>query len=197
MRSWVGICSGLLASGLSGATGGRLREPVLMFTGVLRAMNGVSDGDSLSWWWGETLRQHAFRPPSVFSYYLPDQPVAGTALAGPAFGIHSADTALERLNFLYYLFDVGGADADASVPGALGTKVTLDAFLTDAANGAKLVDRLSMLAFGQVLPATPRTKVLAAVNWWTAATDPVDWRANRVRTAAYLVFASPEYQVQR
>jgi uncharacterized protein (DUF1800 family) len=179
------------------ASAGQLRPPVLMFTGVLRALNGRSDGDSLSWWWGERLRQHAFRAPSVFNYYPPDYPVAGTPLMGPAFGIHNANGALERLNFLTYALDWDGSAPEANVPSAIGTKVDLSAFTADAADAAKLVDRLSLLALGQPLPATPRAEVIKAVSWWTASTDSANWQRNRVRAAAYLVFLSPQYQVQR
>jgi len=176
---------------------GRLREPALMFAGVLRALNGQTDGDALSWWWGDSLRQHVFRPPSVFNYYPPDYPVPGTALVGPEFGIHSANAALERLNYLTYLLDWGGSAASADIPNAVGTKVDLTAFTTDAADAAKLVDRLSLLATGAPLPATPRDKVIAAVAWWTDQNDPTNWKTNRVKAAAYLVFGSPNYQVLR
>jgi uncharacterized protein (DUF1800 family) len=179
------------------ANAGQLRAPALMFAGVLRALNGRTDGDALAWWWGESLSQHLFRPPSVFSYYPPDYPVAGTALVGPAFGIHNANGALERLNYLTYLLDWDGSAPDANVPSAIGTKVDLSAFTTDAADAAKLVDRLSMLATGQALPAAPRDAVINAVSWWTSARDATNWQRNRVRAAAYLVFASPQYQVQR
>lgn len=180
-----------------GAGGGRLREPVLMMTGVLRALNGQTDGDALGWWWGETLRQHVFRSPSVFNFYPPDYPVPGTQLTGGAFGIHNANTALERLNYLTYLLDWGGSDAVAGVPSATGTKVALDAFDADAADAAKLVDRLSLLAHGELLPDAPRAKVLDAVSWWTSKTDAKNWQRNRVKTAAYLVFAAPQYQIVR
>jgi Protein of unknown function (DUF1800) len=178
-------------------TGGKLREPVLMFTRVLRALGGQSDGDALSWWWGDTMRQHVFRPPSVFNFYPPDYPVAGTSLVGPAFGLHNANTALQRLNYLTYLLDWGGSSAEASVPGATGTKVSLTAFTADAPDAAKLVDRISMLALGAALPAAPRSEVIKAVSWWTAQTDSANWQVNRVKTAAYLVFGSPQFQVQR
>ena len=176
---------------------GKLREPVQMFAGVLRALNGNTDGDALSWWWGDNLREHVFRPPSVFNFYPPDYPVAGTPLVGPTFGIHSANAALERLNYLTYLLDWGGSAPSASVPGAVGTKVDLSAFLTDAADATKLVDRLSLLALGQPLASVPRTKVIDAVAWWTPSTDATNWQINRVKTAAYLVFASPNFQVLR
>jgi uncharacterized protein (DUF1800 family) len=180
-----------------GASGGRLREPVLMMTGVLRGLNGKTDGDALGWWWGETLRQHVFRSPSVFNFYPPDYPVPGTQLTGGAFGIHNANTSLERLNYLTYLLNWGGSEPVASVPGATGTKVTLDGFDAEAADAAKLVDRLSLLAHGEVLPAGPRAKVVDAVAWWTDKTDSKTWQRNRVRTAAYLVFAAPQYQLVR
>ena len=178
-------------------TAGKLREPAQMFAGVLRAMNGATDGDALGWWWGDSLRQHVFRPPSVFNYYPPDYPVAGTNLVGPTFGIHSANASLERLNYLIYLLDWGGSGPDATVPSAVGTQVKFDAFLADAADAAKLVDRISLLALGQPLPSAPRAKVIDAVSWWTVSTDATNWKTNRVKAAAYLVFGSPNYQVLR
>ena len=176
---------------------GKLREPALMFTGVVRALNGRSDGDALGWWWGSTLRQHAFRPPSVFNFYPAEFPVAGTPLSGPVFGLHNASGALQRMNFLVYLLDWNGSAASGNVPNATGTRVDLSGFTADAADATRLVDRLSALATGGPLPPRSRAEVIKAVAAWTSATDPVNWQANRVKTAAWLVFASPNYQVQR
>jgi uncharacterized protein (DUF1800 family) len=176
---------------------GKLREPVLAMTGVLRALNGRTDGDALSYQWGDALRQHLFRAPSVFNYFPPDYPVPGSASAGPAFGIHNANTALERLNYLTYLLYWNGSPANASVPGAVGTRVDLLAFTADAADAGKLVDRLSLLALGQALPAAVRGEIVAAVETYTAASHPASWPTERVRQAAFLVFASPDYQIQR
>jgi Protein of unknown function (DUF1800) len=176
---------------------GKLREPVHMLAGVVRAMNGKTDGDTMGWWWGENLRQHLFRPGSVFNFYSPTYPVAGTDLIGPTFGIHSANSALERLNFLTYLLEWGGSAPSADVPNALGTKADFSAFEADAADAAKLVDRLSALALGRKLAAAPRDKVIAAVSWWTPTNDATNWKVNRVKTAAFLVFGSPDYQVLR
>ena len=119
-----------------GQSAGRLREPVQLFTGVLRALNGRTDGDALGWWWGEELRQHMFRSPSVFNFYSPTFPVAGTSLVGPAFGLHSTNAALQRVNFVNYLVFWDGSAPSASVPSALGTKVSLSAFTTDAEDPA-------------------------------------------------------------
>ncbi len=178
------------------ASAGKLREPVLFITGVLRALNGSTDGDALGWWWGEVMHQHVFRPPSVFNFYPPDYPVAGTALVGPSFGIHNSATALERLNFLTYMLMWNGSEPASSVPGAVGTRANLAAFAADAADAAKLVDRLAVLATGAPLPGAARSTVVNAVQAVSSANGG-DWANERVRQAAYLVFASPQYQVQR
>jgi uncharacterized protein (DUF1800 family) len=176
---------------------GKLREPAQMMAGVLRALNGKTDGASLTWWWGSTLNQFVTRPPSVFNFFPPDNPVPGTGLLGPEFAIHGDNAALDRLNFLTYLLDWNGSTPDTTVPNAIGTSVDLSAFTADAATPATLVDRLSLLAFGQPLATAPRQKVIDAVSYLTSSTDGTNWTKDRVKTAAYLVFASPNYQVIR
>lgn len=176
---------------------GKLRDPVLMMTGALRALNGRSDGEALGWQWGEALRQHVFRAPSVFGFYPPDYPVPGTARVGPAFGIHNADAALARLNFLTYLVYWGGSAPSGVVPGAFGTRIDLTPFESDAADAVRLVDRLSLLAAGTTLPAATRDLIVAAVQTYDATGFPTTWKAERTRQAAYLVFASPDFQTHR
>lgn len=183
-------------SGSGSSSFGRLREPVLHFTGVIRALNGKTDGDVFGWWWGEALRQHLFRSPSVFNFYPPDFPVPNTNLVGPAFGIHNANAALERLNYLNYLLYWDGTAPDASVPSAIGTKIALASFEGDAADAAKLVDRLAAVALSQPLPASTRSDIIKAVETYTPSWAST-WKNYRVRQAAYLIFGSPDYQIQR
>jgi len=175
---------------------GRLREPAQVMAGVLRALNGRTDGDALGWWWGDTLRQHVFRAPSVFNFYPPDYPVPGTGLVGPAFGIHNANGALQRINYVNYLVNWGGSQPNGSVPDAIGTKVDLSPFDADAEDPARLVDRLSRLALGQALPPQARSQVINAVAAFNPTRDNSHLR-NRVKTAAYLVFSAPQYHVIR
>lgn len=185
--------------GRRGASFGRLREPVLYFTGVLRALNGHSDGEALGWWWGEALRQQLFLSPSVFNFYPPDHPLPGQGeRAGPPFALQGTAAAIDRFNFLHYLLFWGGtAAADSQVPQPLGTGVALEAFLADATDPARLVDRLSRLAQGEPLPTVARQAVIQAVTAIDAQVDPSDWRAHRVRQAAWLVLGSPYFQIQR
>lgn len=183
-------------------TAGRLREPVQLFTGAIRALNGRTDGDALSWGWGEELRQHVFRSPSVFNFYPPDYPVPGTSLVGPAFGIHNANAALQRMNYLNYLVFWGGSQKAKGVPRGIGTFARLQAFTADATDPARLVDRLALLNLGEVLPETERTAVINAVAAFGIPTSGTrqqiaDAKTNRVRQAAFLVLASPQYQLIR
>jgi uncharacterized protein (DUF1800 family) len=178
------------------ASFGKLREPVLHFTGVLRAMAGQTDGNVFHWWWGELVRQHMFRPPSVFNFYPTDYPVPGTTLEGSTFGMHNANNALERLNYLNFLLYWGGWAADSTVPNATGTKLNLASFEADAEDAGKLVDRLATIGTGTTLPATTRAEIIKAVSLYTPQWHST-WRNWRVRQAAYLVFGSPEYQIQR
>jgi uncharacterized protein (DUF1800 family) len=179
-----------------GRSAGKLREPVLMFTGVLRALNGQTDGDTLSWTWGGRHSQHLFRPVSVFNFYPPDYPLAGSNQTAPVFAIHHVTTALERLNFLTTLIDWGGAKPNPEIPNATGTSIDTRAYLTDAADAEKLIDRLATLATGKPLQGAARATVLKDVSYWTASRDSVNWKQYRVNTAAYLIFASPQYHIQ-
>jgi hypothetical protein len=169
-----------------------------MFTGILRALNGKTDGDALSWWWGADLSQMVFMAPSVFNFYPPDYPVAGTSLVGPAFGIQNTSSGVARLNFLTYLIFWQGSQPAATTPNAVGTSVNLSAFETDAADPARLVDRLSMLAYGEALPAASRDTIIKAVSVIDKSnTEAAKVATERTRQAAFLVFASPRYHVQR
>jgi uncharacterized protein (DUF1800 family) len=177
---------------------GFLRQPALQFTGAIRALNGITDGATLGWWWGEQLREHLFRPPTVFSFYPSTYPVAGSGtLVGPEFGIHNANGALERLNFLTYLLDWGGSAPDPTIQRATGTKVNLNSFKASADDPAALVDRMSQLVLGRNLEPATRQSVIDSVAFWSAQNKPDDWRDLRVNEAAYLVLASPDYQIQR
>jgi hypothetical protein len=172
----------------------KLREPILMMIGVLRALNGKTDGAALAGWWGFNMRQQVFKAPSVFNFFSPNYPVPGTNLVGPAFGIYNVNTALGRLNYLNHIVAGPGAEPDPSIPGAVGTSVDLSAFEADAEQPLVLLERLAALATGGRLTGESKGLILPAITAWDASNSNT-WRTDRVRTAAYLVFASPEYQV--
>ncbi|HEY9094268.1 MAG TPA: DUF1800 domain-containing protein, partial [Hydrogenophaga sp.] len=59
----------------------------------------------------------------------------------------------------------------------------------------RLVDRMALLALGETLPSAARSAVINAVEGYPSNSS--DFRLNRVRQAAYLVFSSPQYQIVR
>ncbi|MGB7302034.1 MAG: DUF1800 domain-containing protein [Burkholderiaceae bacterium] len=198
----------------SGQNYGRLREPVMIITGVLRALNGRTDGVGLGeYGWARQMGQSPFYSPSVFNFYSPMQPLSGTDLVAPRFGIANANTSLARINFanalVYWWYrENHGSAPDQSVPGATGTRVQYDQFeqlITspdDSLSGLSALNDL--LVDGRLNPAELQI-IMGAMNEWTPNEDSwlknagqmSHWRRERIRTAVYLIISSPQYQVQR
>lgn len=90
------------------STFGKLREPILYYTGMCRVMNGQADGWSEDRYSFGASEQSIFRPPSVFNFYNLLYNVPGTAygdppkpLAGPEFGILNTNSTNWRIAEVY------------------------------------------------------------------------------------------------
>lgn len=193
---------------------GKLREPVLFVTNVLRpfnptansnisvppSCNGQSDGAINTA--TQPLDQDVFNPPSVFNYYPMDYVIPNTPLAGPEFGIFSTGTALKRPNFVNQMAPPNstGNTGILAVSGAAsgapcGTKIDLTRLQNLAAadtTGAALVDTLNREMMHGSMSAGVRTQLLNAVQAVTSTNT-----LKRARTAYYLVATLSQYQVQR
>ena len=106
----------------TGPTSGKLAEPVLFVTSLLRGLNAtITDLTLLSRSGRGRWGRRCSIPPSVFSYFSPGFPVRGTAgsdgvpLAGPEFQILTSLTSVERTNF------VGSCSAASSAPTSRST----------------------------------------------------------------------------
>jgi hypothetical protein len=194
---------------------GKLQEPVLYITNVLRAFNGTSDGFAFSadWMFGGAMGQTPFQAPSVFNFYPPDYPLPGKPdLVGPQFGIESVRATFERMNFANtVVMFPEWADwilkprdaAEWSTP--KGTSLNLSAFEADATTPATLVNRLADLLTEGRLPQAERDQIVTAMNAWQASDDTwlaqqtpaTNHKQKRVRTAAYLILSSQHSMVQR
>ncbi len=165
---------------------GKLREPLLFATNVLRAFNATSDGAMTSSVRG--LGQNLFSPNSVFSYFPAEYVVPGTGgTVGPEFAIHSTSTSVGRVNFVNKA--VFGRFGEAAPN---GTQLNLDACIALAANPNALLDKLNKLLLHGTMSAAMRAEILTAIN----AVNATDLK-RRAQTAIYLVAASSQYQVQR
>jgi uncharacterized protein (DUF1800 family) len=176
---------------------GKLNEPVLFMTNLLRAFNATSDGvlDTLtiegSAIGSAAMSQDVFRAPSVFNYYAPDYEVPGQAgLYGPAFGIFSSRTSLSRANFVNRVVFANIPPAPPDRP--TGTSIDLSAWTPLARNPANLVSQLSCLLLNCFMSTTMQNTVVNAVSS-IPKTNPV----LRVQTAIYLIATSSQYSVQR
>ncbi|GAA6143037.1 DUF1800 family protein [Hydrogenophaga sp. 5NK40-0174] len=180
---------------------GRLREPVHFQAAVLRSMGGYTDGVPFVYEWADP--QPVFQSPSVFNFYPPDYPLSGEpGMVGPEFAIFNSNAAMTRMNYLNRMLWWGAYDRDRSFSRTFGTNFRYHYFYKLAKDPEALVDHISNLALGEPLPEAARADVIAAV---TAVRQPAqgtwndyyEFLRNRIRQAAYLVFASPQYQMIR
>ena len=192
---------------------GKLKEPMLRYTQALRAFNVTNQSDRL-WNWGylfdEAVSQGVLTSPSVFNFYLPDYqpngPLADADLFAPEFQIHTSATAINFINLAYdwFINDYYGeiaTHAGYEVHNAPSYNVNdldpvdylyldLDDEYNLAWDAPALVERLNLILTGGLLSDATKTSIINAVE---QLTNPVQ----RVRTALFLSFISPEYSIQK
>jgi len=175
---------------------GTLREPVLIVTGLIRALSGVTDGAQLATQTGN-LGQSPYFSPTVFNYFPPDATVPGTSVLSPEFAIHTTNTAVGRANLVYRMvYQPFGIDG--TIIGSSGTRLFLDQFESLATTPAAMVTEINRVLAGGQFPAALEPTIVTAVNAVTLSATPTQAeRANRVRMAVYLMASSYDYQVQR
>ncbi len=175
---------------------GTLKEPVLMVTGLLRALSGITDGSRLEGAAGN-LGQRAYYAPTVFNYFPPDQTIPGTAVLGPEFAIHTTNSAVGRANLVYTMTYAGYA-ADSAIVNSGGTRLFLDQFDALATTPAAMVSQINSVLAGGQFPAAREPTIVTAVNSIVLSATPTAAQLrDRVRMAVYLMASSYDYQVQR
>ena len=175
---------------------GSLKEPVLVVTGLLRALSGVTDGSRLE---GQTgnLGQRPYYSPTVFNYFPPDNTISGTTVLGPEFAIHTTTNAVGRSNLVYTLA-YGGYAPDATIVGSPGTRLFVAQFEPIADNAAAMVSQINKVLAGGQFPVAQEATIVTAVNAITLSVPPTaQQRTDRARMAVYLMGSSYDYQVQR
>ncbi len=171
-------------------TYGHLNEPVLMITGLARALSAKTDGYYF-YNSGNASAQNVFSAPTVFNYYAPDYMIAASGINSPEFGILNATTAISRINTAYSML-YGTINPSAALYGATGTQFDWTPFTTVAADSNALLDRVNEIMFAGKLTAASRALMKTAVDA-VAATDTL----GRARVALYLTTAAPEAQIVR
>jgi uncharacterized protein (DUF1800 family) len=191
-------------------TSGKLREPVLRLTGMLRALGFQSD----TGWWrvGNTdspatsLGQSPLRAPSVFNFYRPGYVAPGTGSAAlglvtPEMQITHETSAAGYINFMRDAVALG-VGLTNTLAGVTRRDIQADfsAEIALASNPAALVDRVFLRLLPHVTVADElRADIVAAVGSIALPTSGSTATAlrNRVNTALLLTLVSAEFQVQR
>jgi uncharacterized protein (DUF1800 family) len=161
------------------ASDGHLKEPVLFITNLLRAMNGVSDGNGLADR-ASDMKQPPFFSPSVFNFYHPDHVIEGTTLHGPEFEIFNTSTAISRINFVNTLIYNQLSST---------TTVDLSGYVPLAAAPDQLVNAVAaVMLHGQVSDDMRATLVTTLSG--------ISDNTRRTKAAFYLIGSSSQFQVE-
>jgi uncharacterized protein (DUF1800 family) len=188
------------AAGLTSPTFGKVREPVLRFTQWARNFGATSQ--SGNWTINNTsnaafsLGQSPLRAPSVFNFYRPGYVPPNTAIAtntlvAPEFQIVNEVSVVGYINFM--------ASAIGSANGLNNdVKATYTRELAIVSDTTALLNRLSLLLSGNQLSDTTKATIKAALDATTVTdTSSLADKQRRVYLATLLVFASPDYLVQK
>jgi uncharacterized protein (DUF1800 family) len=162
------------------ATDGKLREPIVMIVSVARAFHAQTDGGGFTYE-GKAMSQEIFYSPTVFNFFPPVSPIAGTALNGPEFAIFNTVTSLARANFI-----------NDAVYGSIGSNTQLDfSPVVNAGTPDQMVAWLDTLFLHSSTPYSMKQTILTALS----AVDPND-KNGQAQSAIYLFLSSSMYQVQ-
>ncbi|HEX3100646.1 MAG TPA: DUF1800 family protein [Pyrinomonadaceae bacterium] len=187
---------------------GKLREPVLFATNVLRAFgvrsaNGASKSDGFiatrSQFTG--MAQVPYMSPTVFNFFPPGYVIPGTTTPGPEFAILNTGTSIQRANFINFIAFTNPLVAGATTDSPDGTSLDysdLQALSAADATGGQLVDELNRRLLHGTMSPTMRSTILTAVTAVTQSATPTAAQTlARSQQAVYLVTASTQFQVER
>ncbi len=187
---------------------GKLREPLLRVTQLLRALDAQPTHPNGYWTEGYPeyyTAQAALRSPTVFNFFqpgyaLPGPEIAGRGLVSPEFQI-TVDTSITRMSnalgtkvLWTWLGNPGLPTAGQWRP----IVVRLDRDMQIAHQPAALIDRYDVLFMGGTMSAGMRQLLIDHVGSinesWASDTDRRRWR---VQDAIWLITTSPEFVVEK
>ncbi|MEY2878020.1 MAG: hypothetical protein RLZZ15_400, partial [Verrucomicrobiota bacterium] len=175
---------------------GKLREPLLRFTALLRGFNATTpSGRNVLEALTNSTFQAALQAPSVFNFFEPGYvfpgPLAAAGLVAPEFQITDATSAITVPNLLYNYTVSPIASTNRNFTLTYALDLTAETAL--ATNSSALLDRLSAILCANQMSAATKTRLTTALAALPATTTPLD----RVRNAIYLVATTPDGTVQK
>ena len=183
------------------ASFGKLKEPMLRVTSILRAFNGAANNGRYGYFNPEpTLAQAALRAPTVFNFFEPGyvQPglLASFGLYAPEFQILTDTTAIsvpnQLWNFIY-------SNRSTTNPAEATIGIQLDSLLPLARTPQALVDQTNLILAGGELPKAIVDRIASALSTMPNSTSS-SYTSNdieRVRSAIYLTVSVPQGAIQK
>lgn len=194
---------------------GKLREPMVRYTQIMRAFNAQNESGKL-WNAAATFefacKQHVLSSPSVFNFYLPAHapvgPIFNQGLVAPEFEILTSATAMNYINLVYLWFltdnymDIS-TKASTTSPGF----PEANPFLFDPDDKAELdlatelalsddlpalLDRLDILLTGGLLSEEMKQTIVENCEILTLFDAEI-----AVKSAIFLTLISPDYVIQK
>ncbi len=159
-------------------TYGKMREPILFMTDVLRGLNATVSAQSTISNDATEMGEDLFNAGSVFSYFSP-QSRTEHGLFGPEFQIYSTQTAADRVNLV---------DSILYGTKATGFKINLTPFVNLATDNTNLLNLVNSVFLHGGMSSGLEAAATAAIN---AATTPMA----KAQAALYVVLTSSEYQI--
>lgn len=192
---------------------GKLREPVLLLSHLLRALphrsntytTGQTNGTVAFYRIADTsdpstgIGQNPMRAPSVFNFfrpgYRPPQTQIGNAgLVSPEMQITTETTVLQYANAMAQLLDDGGGEW---IGGTAGFDVHFDVnpWYSLATSPSTLMSTVASTLLGQALPADVNNEAVATLTAMPASTPRE--RTTRIKAAILMTAVSPSFIVQQ
>jgi len=192
------------------ATFGKVREPILRLTALMRAFNAVPQNGLVNLdWAGGALNQGHLDSPSVFNFFLPDfspiGPIAEADLVAPEMQITTHAFMNLIGNLLSWMINDHyiGSDCEGCVAPLLDYEDAAEM----AADPAVLIDYLDALLLGGTLHEDSREAIVeyvasiplgpkfAQIKEGPSLKPPPGYE--RLMEALYLLVVSPEFAVQK
>jgi uncharacterized protein (DUF1800 family) len=173
--------------------GGHLREPILYFTGILRALQSTNTNSQgrydMATSYTAPLGETPYGAESVFNFFPPSYVIPGTTINAPEFAQEDTAAAMLRLNLADSIVrnHLTSFSIDLSQTSMLGKIASATG--NAGVDSANLVNALDILFTHSQMPAAMKAAIVAHVTQLPVI-------GQRVRVATWLVISSNFYQIE-
>ncbi|WP_158615329.1 DUF1800 family protein [Acidipila sp. EB88] len=183
--------------GISDANGGKLRDPILWWASVMRAMGATSTATvpNVAFFeqrfdlWLADLDERPHVTPSVFSYYSPSFQLQGTSTYAPEFQNENTLTISQMAEHMQDAITDNWSENGVTAT-EFAMNLTANSFWGEAARTAtptNLVNALDALLLHGTMTQGMQQAIVTSIQ----GLDP----ATMVRCAVYLIVTSPQYRL--